>query len=231
MSPRFVGRLGLADAVTAANAALGFLAVVVAAADPGLAARLVLLAAIADGLDGLVARVRGGTDAGELLDSLADVVSFCVAPAVLVVVLVGDAWALAVAPGSATADPVRLAVAVGVPTLFVVAGVVRLALYTAHDAADDHTVGVQTTLAGTIVAAAVLAGVSATVALAGSAALVYLMVAEVEYPDLLARDALLMGVLQAAAVLLPGVLGGLLPKALLAWALAYLVLAPRFYWR
>jgi CDP-diacylglycerol--serine O-phosphatidyltransferase len=227
MSPRFVGRLGLADAVTAANAALGFLAVVAATVDPGLAARLVLLAAVADGLDGLVARVRGGTDAGEFLDSLADVVSFCVAPAAIVVALVVDAWSLAFA----TAEPTRLVVAVGVPALFVVTGVVRLALYTAHDASDDHTVGVQTTLAGTILAAAVLAGVSATVALAATTAFVYLMVAEVEYPDLLPRDALLMGVLQAAAILAPGVFGGLFPKALLAWALAYLLLAPRFYWR
>ena len=55
MQPRFVGRLGVADAVTATNAALGFLATAAAVVDPGLAARLVLLAAIADGLDGVVA--------------------------------------------------------------------------------------------------------------------------------------------------------------------------------
>jgi len=64
MQPRFLGQLGVADLVTAANAAIGFVAVAVAAADPELAARLILLAAIADGLDGVVARYRGEPTSG-----------------------------------------------------------------------------------------------------------------------------------------------------------------------
>jgi len=68
MKPRFVGRLGPADAITLANAGIGFLAVVIAFADAELAARLVLLAAVADGLDGVVARAFGGSPAGEYLD-------------------------------------------------------------------------------------------------------------------------------------------------------------------
>jgi len=64
MQPRFVGRLGLADAVTVANAALGFLAAAAALVDVGLAARLILLGAMADALDGVVARYRGGMRTG-----------------------------------------------------------------------------------------------------------------------------------------------------------------------
>lgn len=222
MLPRFVGNLGLADVVTATNAALGFVAVAAATVDPALAARVILLAAVADGLDGVIARVRGGTPMGEFLDSLADVASFSVAPAALV-------WALG--RGWAGDDHVLLAVAVALPALFVTAGVVRLALYTALDVGADHTEGVQTTLAGTILAAAVLAGATPTVALAATAAFVYLMVSRVPYPDLLVRDALVMGFVQMGAVLLPNVLDGVFPKALLVAALAYLVLAPLFYWR
>lgn len=222
MTPRFVGRVGLADAVTAANAALGFLAVVVAPTDVDLAARLVLLAAIADGADGLLAQRYGGTPVGEYLDGLADVVSFGVAPAVVVVVTV------TAAAGAGT----PLAVAGhAVPALFVVAAVVRLALYTAYDVEEASTVGVQSTLAAVVLAAAVLAGVGAAVVLAGAAVLTYLMVAAVRYPDLLPRDALAMGVVQAGAVLAPDLLDGALPTALLVAALGYLVLAPRFYWR
>jgi archaetidylserine synthase len=121
--------------------------------------------------------------------------------------------------------------AVGVPALFVVAAVVRLALYTAYDVEDDATIGVQSTLAAVIVAAAVLAGASASAVLGGTVVLTYLMVASITYPDLLARDALAMGVIQALAVLVPEALDGVFPIALLAWAIAYLVLAPRFYWR
>lgn len=222
MLPRFVGDLGLADAVTAANSTLGFAAVAVAPVEPVLAARLVLLAAIADGLDGVIAEWRGGTRVGEYLDSLADVVSFCVAPAVLVVGLVGPDW---------SAVDARLVAAVGVPAVFVTAGVVRLALYTAFDVKADYTEGVQTTLAATILAAAVLAGAGATLALAATGAFAFLMVSTVEYPDLHARDALAMGVVQAGAVLAPGAFDAAMPKLLLAAALAYLLLAPRFYWR
>jgi len=227
MLPRFVGRLRLADAVTTANAALGFLAAVTAFADPELAARLVLLAGIADGLDGVVARYSGGSAAGPYLDSLADVASFCIAPAVVVYVAVRDAWGLSVA-----APDAALAAALVVPALFVAMGVVRLGLYTAHDTADDHTEGVQTTLAATILAAAVLAGVTdPRVLLAATAAFVYLMVSTVQYPDLLARDAFLMGVVHGLAVLVPYSFGRTFPWAILTLGVAYLLGGPWFYWR
>ncbi|MFB6112204.1 MAG: protein sorting system archaetidylserine synthase [Halobacteriaceae archaeon] len=222
MYPRFVGRVGPADAVTAVNAALGFGAVAMATVDVGIAARLVLLAAIADGADGILAARYGGTPVGEYLDGLADVASFGVAPAAIVFNLV---WASPLSVGS------RLGLGVGVPALFVVAAVVRLALYTAFDVEADRTIGVQSTLAGTVLAAAVLSGVGYLVIGGATALFTYLMVASIPYPDLLARDALAMGVVQALAVLFPEPFGGLFPRLLLAAALAYLLLAPRFYWR
>jgi CDP-diacylglycerol--serine O-phosphatidyltransferase len=233
VQPRFVGHVGVADAVTVANAALGFTAAAVAMADPVLAARLLLLAAIADGLDGVLARRFGGTDVGTVLDSLADVASFSVAPAVLVVAVARAEWGLAL--------DARGVAALAIPALFVGAGVLRLALYTAEDLDGATTEGVQTTLAATILAAGYLAGLDplaaalgipvAAVLLTVAAVFVYLMLAPVTYPELYARDALVLGGLQALAVLFPGFVGGVFPRALLLSALAYLVLAPRFYWR
>lgn len=222
MRPRFVGRVGLADAVTAVNAAVGFAAVVVASIDVDIAARLVLLAAIADGADGLIADRFGGTPVGEYLDGLADVASFGVAPAAIVFSIV---WS---SPGPVTE---RLILGLGVPALFVVAAVIRLALYTAYDVTVDETVGVQSTLAAVVLAAAVLVGVTTPILVGATAVLTYLMVASITYPDLLARDALAMGLIQGIAVVAPDSAGGVFPVALLVWALAYLVLAPRFYWR
>lgn len=233
MVPRFVGRLGVADVVSAANAALGFLAVVAATVDPRLGARLVLLAAVADGLDGVLARRYGGTPSGEYLDSLADVSSFCVAPAAVVAVVAAERWPLA------DGSPMAL-VAVAVPALFVAMGVVRLAMYTAYDAKANHTEGVPTTLAASIISAAVLAGIDRpAVLVAATAVFCYLMVSTIEYPDLLARDALLMGVVHTLAVLFPRLQGGIhpyvrgaiFPYALLYLALAYLLLSPWLYWR
>ncbi|WP_129115071.1 protein sorting system archaetidylserine synthase [Halegenticoccus tardaugens] len=223
---RFVGRLGLADAVTVTNAALGFLAAVAAAVDPSLSARLILLAAMADGLDGVIARRLGGTPAGEYLDSLADVASFGVAPAILVAAVVRESWTL----GS---EPVWFVAGVGFPAIFVAMAVVRLGLYTAYDGDADSTEGVQTTLAATILAAGVLAGwlVSPTALVGLTALLAILMVTTVNYPDLHPQDATVMGVVQGLAIVLPGFPGEVFAFGLLFLALAYLTLGPRFYWR
>ncbi|RDI70837.1 protein sorting system archaetidylserine synthase [Halopelagius longus] len=223
MMPRFVGKLGLADAVTVSNAGLGFLATVAAMVDISLAARLILLAAIADALDGVIARRRGGTVVGEYLDALADVASFGVAPAFLVATVVLEMrWA----------GDVGLAVGLAGAAGFVAMAVVRLGLYTAYDSDLAETKGVQTTLAATILSAGVLAGFAEPVVLVP---LVYLlaalMVTTIIYPDLHAQDAIIMGVVQALAVLLTGEPGEVFAFGLLFLALAYLFFGPVFYWR
>lgn len=230
MLPRFVGRLGVADAISATNAALGFVAVAVAPREPALAARLVLLAAVADGLDGIVARRYGGSKPGPYLDSLADVSSFGVAPAAIVVSVAGGRWPLW--EGGPMAYATLLVTAV-----FVAMAVVRLAMYTAYDTKEDVTEGVPSTLAATVLSAAVLAGVdSPQLVLGATAAFCYLMVSNVEYPDLLHVDALLMGFVNVFAVVVPEVHvlvfhGRIFPYALLFLALAYLLFGPWLYWR
>jgi CDP-diacylglycerol--serine O-phosphatidyltransferase len=225
MQPRFVGRLSLADAVTVANAALGFLAAVAATTSPTLAARLVLLAAIADGLDGVVARKVGSSAAGPYLDSLADVASFGVAPALTVAVVAGEAWTFA-------DTPVRFVLGHALPAAFVAMAVVRLGLYTAYDSGTDETEGAPTTLASTILAAGILAGFVTPLVLVGLAGLLaVLMVTTITYPDLHAQDALVMGVVQAFAVVLTGRWGEVFAFAILFLSLAYLVLGPAFYWK
>ncbi|MFC7098613.1 protein sorting system archaetidylserine synthase [Halobaculum marinum] len=223
--PRFLSRLGLADAVTAGNAALGTLAAALVFVDPGLAARLVLLGAVADGLDGVLARRYGGTAVGPHLDSLADVASFGVAPALLVAATVTDAYPFDAAPIVYTAGLL-------VPAAYVAFAVIRLAVYTVEDSGAKTTHGVQTTLAATILAASVLAGLGSPAVVLGLAAVsAPLMVTPIRYPDLHPQDALVMGVVQALAILLTGMAGESFAFALLFLALGYLVLGPRFYWR
>ncbi|MGB9985752.1 protein sorting system archaetidylserine synthase [Salarchaeum japonicum] len=218
--PRFAGRLGAADVATSVNAGLGFAAVAAATVSVSLAARVLLLAAIVDAIDGLLARRYGGTPVGEYLDSLADVASFGVAPAALVFVAVSDAN---------QDESVLVLASVVAGALFVAAAVVRLGLYTAYDTGRAETRGVQTTLAGTILAAALLAGATPLVLLGALTAFVVLMVSRIPYPDLRPAHALAMGVVQALALLAPNVATHAFPRLLLAFALAYLLLAPRFY--
>lgn len=224
MRPRFVGRFGLADLVTVTNAGVGFLAVVAATVDPAIAARVILIGAILDAIDGIVARWRGGTAVGPHLDSLADVATFGVAPALAV-------YAMGPATGSWTAATLEGVVWIAIPTVFVATGVMRLGLYTALDVGDDHTEGVQTTLAATLIAAGILVGLGPLVILGGTAILSVAMLAPIRYPDLRVRDAIVMGVIQALAILFPNAVDGVFPTALLAWALGYAILSPRLYRR
>jgi len=223
MSLRVADRLGVADAVTLANAALGVVAMTAAVfGRPTAAARLILLAAVADGLDGIVARARGSTEVGPYLDSMADIVSFGTAPALFVFAAARDGWALS--------EPSLYALATGIAAVFVVFSLVRTALYTVYVGEDETRPGIQNTLAASILAAGYLAGATVVpVVLAVSAVVSVLMVAPVPYPKLRARDALAMGVVQLGAIAAPAALGRLFPRALLVAALAYLTLAPRYY--
>ncbi len=217
MGRRVLDALDWADTVTATNAALGFIAVAVAPTNVELAARLILLAAIADALDGIIARRTGGSEVGPYLDSLADVASFGVAPAAMVLA--------ATNPLTGLTDYATLALGAA----FVGAAVLRLALYTAYDTDQPYTHGVQTTLAATILAAGLLSGAPIWSLGAGLGVFAILMLGERTYPDLRVRDAFIMGAIQAAAIGFPAVYGSVFPRGLLAWAVAYLVLAPRFY--
>ncbi|MFB6073397.1 MAG: protein sorting system archaetidylserine synthase [Haloarculaceae archaeon] len=219
-------RLGVADGITLVNAVVGFVAAVVAFTDPGLAARLLLLAAVADGLDGIVARKAGNTAVGPLLDSVTDVVSFGATPALLVYGVFRVEYG-----GLGAANWPLLAVGLAVPALFVVLSVVRTVLYTVHVEDGDARPGIPNTLAATILAAGYLAGVGPAAAiLAATVLLSPLMVAPWPYPGLLARDALALGVVQALAILVPTRFARVFPRVLLVAAVAYLVLGPRYYW-
>jgi CDP-diacylglycerol--serine O-phosphatidyltransferase len=232
MSFRVAERVGTADVVTLCNAGLGVAAMVAAITEgPGLAARLILLAAVADGLDGLIARRVGDSGIGLTLDSMADIVSFGTAPAILVFAVAHGVWA----PLSAV--PLQYAAAVAVPALFAVLALLRAALYTVHFGAETTRPGMQNTLAASLLAAGYLAvgdsladGTAVLAVLGVTVVLALLMLAPVPYPKLQDRDALVMGVVQMGAILLPAAASRLFPRLLLAAALAYALLAPRYYW-
>jgi archaetidylserine synthase len=233
MSLRVRERLGVADVMTLLNAAVGVVAMVAAVTlGPAVAARLVLLAAVADGLDGIIARSRGGTQVGPFLDSMADIVSFGAAPALFLFGATFEAITLSLPPGTPSPGVVALLAASAVPAVVVVFSLVRTALYTVYVGEDENRPGIQNTLAASILAAGYLAGVTGVpTLLAGGVVLSILMVAPVAYPKLAARDALAMGAVQAGAILAPTVGGRAFPRVLLAAALAYMTLAPWFYWR
>jgi archaetidylserine synthase len=226
MSLRVRDRLGVADVMTLANAALGVVAMAVAVLGrPVLVAQLILLAVIADALDGIIARWRGGTPVGPYLDSMADIVSFGTATGLFVFAVARDEW------GTLTENPELFVAAAGTAAVFVIFSLVRTALYTVFVDEDENRPGIQNTLAAAILAASYLAGLTIVpVILAVTLVLSVAMVAPVPYPKLVVRDAFGMGIVQTAAIAAPNALNSLFPVLLLIAALAYMFLSPWFYW-
>jgi CDP-diacylglycerol--serine O-phosphatidyltransferase len=83
--------LKIADLVTLLNSLCGLLAVILVQNDfTYLAPLLILVAAVADGLDGYLSRMFSGSEIGANLDSLADVISFGLAPVAIVYAAAGS---------------------------------------------------------------------------------------------------------------------------------------------
>ena len=110
---------------------------VVRLGDWDLALRFILLAAIADGVDGKLARQMGATSRmGEQLDSLADIIAFGAAPAFLFATYYANAHGI---------------IRFGVPLGFVLAGSYRLARFHAYPRPGAFC-GLPITAAGAILA-------------------------------------------------------------------------------
>ena len=125
-----------ADIITLINALLGFASVIMTVrgqVDEALI--LILLAVAADGADGAFARYSGTGVLGANLDSLADVISFGVAPAVAGFVILGSTGLLAWAVGG----------------FFLACGILRLARFNVAGKKDGFD-GIPITAGGFIVA-------------------------------------------------------------------------------
>jgi len=213
--------------VTLINAVVGFVAGVVAFTDPRLAARLVLLAAIVDALDGIIARSAGNSDVGPLLDSITDIVSFGTTPGLFVYGIVRLEYG-----GLGDLSPLVLAVALLVPAGFAAFSILRTAFYEGvrrrgrgpprypERAGRSHPRG-----------GVPLGSRSGSCAPQGDRRPSRSSWSHQSgIPNSQSGDAFALGVIQALAIIVPSVFQGIFPIALLVAAMAYLTLGPFYYW-
>ena len=133
----------LPDLVTLINALLGFTAVLMMVQSPSNAFHasiLIILAVIADGLDGAIARSMEYGVLGENLDSLADLISFGLAPAVIAYAILAPQYHYLICVVSGA---------------FLACGILRLARFNAIDAKEGF-MGLPITTSGLGVALYVL---------------------------------------------------------------------------
>lgn len=145
------------------------------------AAVFVLLAVIMDTLDGLVARkLNAASDFGKELDSLADLVSFGVAPAFMVLEILQTFQISGIQSG--------LSIAVSI--LFILCGAYRLARFNVLNI-SEYFVGVPITVAGGLVAVLVLSvpGLVSWLYLLVLLVLSWLMVSRIMVPKFLRHNA------------------------------------------
>lgn len=116
--------------ITSLNLITGFIAIIFAGnGDLVTASWLILAAMIFDFLDGFAARLlKAYSDIGKELDSLADIVSFGVAPALIIYHLLNDSLAMA-APIMVNSNGLLLSIIVLMPAIMPVAGAIRLAIF------------------------------------------------------------------------------------------------------
>lgn len=120
---------------TLANLFFGFLAIIlVINGEVRLASAMILLSVLMDSMDGKVARrLKANSDFGKELDSLSDIISFGLAPAVLIYVTIFQLhlvfWGI------------------WISALFAICGAIRLARFNILNI-TDHFIGVPITFAG-----------------------------------------------------------------------------------
>ena len=117
--------------LTSLNLAAGFFAIIYAAnGDIIIASWLILAAMIFDFSDGFSARLLKAYSAiGKEMDSLADVVSFGVAPALIIYNLLRDSLSVVVAPASSGSQEIILTVIVFLPVVMPACAALRLAKF------------------------------------------------------------------------------------------------------
>jgi CDP-diacylglycerol---serine O-phosphatidyltransferase len=220
-----------ADLLSLGNGMLGLLAILsIPYAHPRLPFSLILLAGVLDGLDGLVARLGyGGGRLGGKLDTLADLVSFVVAPSMLFYYTFAH-QAFLPDLGLVTGAFLTAAVVFAVSAGYFATGLLRLARfdYLKGGERHDYFLGVTTPGAAIVTASIVLADWDVRPAVFLLALTALLMTSRVRLPKLRGALANAAALVTLSALIIGDSFNNLGPVLLLVAFLGYLVLGPGY---
>ena len=218
--------IALADIISLLNASFGFLAIVmITKGDLNLASMFILVAVIFDSLDGWVARKSKRVDQygfGKNIDSLCDVISFGVAPGML----------LYAASTSYFIPYINILVAL----LIVLCGILRLSRFnvltdSGTNLGEGKFIGLPIPTTALILGSFYLSGIfNMELALLIMTAVSILMISTVEYTKIRNPILLLLGGILIILSCLPqnisSVIGNLPAKFLFIFTLIYLIIVP-----
>ncbi|OUJ19154.1 Phosphatidylserine synthase PssA [Methanonatronarchaeum thermophilum] len=203
--------LTIPDIVTIGNLIAGFIGIVyLIHGQPLISIKLVVLAAILDGLDGVLARKLQEDDSskfGAQLDSLADATSFGVLPALILYTTLNTVFAIVLA------------------VLFLSASIIRLARFNITQT-EDYFQGIPTTCAGLTLAIYTIYFDELIMTTIIVLALSILMISEIKYPKIPFKPRIAAGILLILVLITTGPFFTATTTALLALTTAYIIIFP-----
>lgn len=145
--------------ITSLNLASGFAAIIMASnGQIEIASWMILAAMIFDFLDGFSARMLKAYSAiGKELDSLADVVSFGVAPGIIIYNLLSNAFSPGI-PGNINSDTMNTVLIIAVSSIMPVCAALRLAIFNIDESQARSFKGLPTPANALAVISIVIAG-------------------------------------------------------------------------
>jgi len=200
-------KIKMADLITLLNGACGFLAMLSLSKGWGEglhdqehfylpAICLIILGMIFDGLDGIVARwemkhFERKNKIGHYLDSIADTVTFCLAPAYLLYTIYRNPW-----HGASTLELFVNVFVIISALLIAVFGMLRLAKFVSSTHNLDHFVGLPTPPAALLICLmSFLFQDQWYITLPFAVLVAFLMISEIEYPKMKGKRTIVFGTL------------------------------------
>lgn len=194
METNILKMINVADLFSLANAVCGLLAIIfILQNNITLSAQLLLLAVLFDSVDGMVARYFNQGDGdnifGQNIDSLADIVSFGVAPAIIIYMISGYTYML-------------------IPSvLLVVCGILRLTRYNTISLFDTQPtstfIGLPIPASSFILAALMLSSYNTTILFILMTIIAILMITDIEYPKIRETPILILTLLLMLLAFIP----------------------------
>jgi archaetidylserine synthase len=214
--------LSVADLVTLLNATLGFLALLfVFSNEFHLAASLIFLGLLADGLDGMIARRLGVGKIGEYLESLADMITLSIAPLVLFYKMYYN---------SVASEPSQHLLLGGILIFSLLCSIIRLSSFSLLKQ-KEYFIGLPTSASALFLVLISYLLPEVWYVLPVIVVLALAMISSVHFPKPSITVNLVTAMLIVAVVLLDGMYSGLAPLLLLVMLVTYIIGGPLYLYR
>jgi archaetidylserine synthase len=214
--------LSVADLVTLLNATLGFLALLfVFSNEFHLAASLIFLGLLADGLDGMIARRLGVGKIGEYLESLADMITLSIAPLVLFYKMYYN---------SVASEPSQHLLLGGILIFSLLCSIIRLSSFSLLKQ-KEYFIGLPTSASALFLVLISYLLPEVWYVLPVIVVLALAMISSVHFPKPSITVNLVTAMLIVAVVLLDGMYSGLAPLLLLVMLVMYIIGGPLYLYR